>query len=172
MAAPFTVHDCVIRRLGEPEALPRAAALAVKGMREGGRRRVLLPPQGGWVTERTQVALFCFSFVTACLALSSRRQLIPHDIHHMSVLPVLTMTFQPLLQPIPASFGGRRRLATHRGDPLLFEAKLVRVRPPETANSQVRCVLAMLAGGGVQGSPASMKAAQLLVSSNGTPTAP
>ena len=53
---PMLMCGCNTRRLGEPEALPKAAALAVKGMREGGRRRVLLPPQGGWVTERTQVA--------------------------------------------------------------------------------------------------------------------
>ncbi len=44
-----------VRRLGDPESLPKAAALAVKGMREGGRRRVLLPPQGGWVSNKTQV---------------------------------------------------------------------------------------------------------------------
>jgi hypothetical protein len=62
-----------------------------------------------------------------------------------------------LLQPIPASFGGRRRLATHRSDPLLFEARLVRVRPPETAGSQVQCVLAPMARGGVHCSLASGK---------------
>ena len=37
----------------------------------------------------------------------------------------------------------------------------MRVRPPETASSQVLCILAMLAHGEVQGSPASRKAAQL-----------
>lgn len=35
--------------LGEPNSLPRAVAPAVLGMREGGRRRVLVPPQVGWV---------------------------------------------------------------------------------------------------------------------------
>jgi hypothetical protein len=66
------------RRLGEPEALPKAAALAVKGMREGGRRRVLLPPQGGWVTERTQVAPSCWCCETAHLAWFTRRRLTPY----------------------------------------------------------------------------------------------
>jgi hypothetical protein len=35
--------------LGEPGSLPRAAAPVALGMREGGRRRVLVPPQYGWV---------------------------------------------------------------------------------------------------------------------------
>lgn len=35
--------------LGEPDSLPRAVPPAVVGMREGGRRRVLVPPQAGWV---------------------------------------------------------------------------------------------------------------------------
>ena len=80
-------------RLGDPDTLPKAAALAVKGMREGGRRRVLVPPQGGWVSDRTG--------------------------------------------PLPPNFGGKRRLAAHREEPLLFEAKLVRVRP-SAADTQQR----------------------------------
>lgn len=49
----LSMHYCC--RLGDPESLPKAAALAVRGMREGGRRRVLVPPQGGWTTDSTQV---------------------------------------------------------------------------------------------------------------------
>lgn len=36
------------------------------------------------------------------------------------------------MQPIPDTFGGRRRLASHYDEPLLFEAQLLRVLPPKT----------------------------------------
>ncbi len=35
-------------RYGDPEALPLAAVLGMQGMREGGRRRILIPPRYGW----------------------------------------------------------------------------------------------------------------------------
>eukprot|EP00877_Chromochloris_zofingiensis_P013386 jgi/Chrzof1/8300/Cz03g05120.t1 len=39
-------------RLGDPDAVPRAVSSAMVGMKEGGRRRVLVPPELGWVTDR------------------------------------------------------------------------------------------------------------------------
>ncbi len=42
------------RRLGEPLSLPAAVTPAVLGMREGGRRRILVPPQLGWVSDKVR----------------------------------------------------------------------------------------------------------------------
>mmetsp|Transcript_7776 Transcript_7776/g.22989 ORF Transcript_7776/g.22989 Transcript_7776/m.22989 type:complete len:356 (+) Transcript_7776:882-1949(+) len=41
-------------RLGNKGSLPAAAAVGVKGMRVGGRRRILIPPRGGWVDKSIQ----------------------------------------------------------------------------------------------------------------------
>lgn len=38
-------------RLGEPGSLPAAASAAIIGLQEGGKRRILVPPQFGWVTD-------------------------------------------------------------------------------------------------------------------------
>jgi len=38
--------------LGDKNSLPRAATVAIKGMKEGGKRRILIPPQVGWVNEK------------------------------------------------------------------------------------------------------------------------
>lgn len=46
----FTVLLC---RLGDPAAVPRAAAAAMLGMKAGGIRRVLIPP-GGWASEQVR----------------------------------------------------------------------------------------------------------------------
>ncbi|GIL92722.1 hypothetical protein Vretimale_11763 [Volvox reticuliferus] len=71
-------------RLGEAGSLPAAATLALVGMRQGGKRRVLVPPRLGWVDDK--------------------------------------------VGPRPDTFGGQRRLAGHKDEPLLFEAELIRVR--------------------------------------------
>eukprot|EP00798_Chlamydomonas_sp_ICE-L_P009432 gene9432-4064_t len=39
--------------LGALNSLPRAATPAVVGMRPGGRRRILIPPQYGWVNDES-----------------------------------------------------------------------------------------------------------------------
>ncbi|GFR44958.1 hypothetical protein Agub_g6268, partial [Astrephomene gubernaculifera] len=70
-------------RLDDPLALPAAVPPALLGMRQGGRRRVLVPPGLGWVDDK--------------------------------------------VGPRPDTFGGRRRLSGHRGEPLLLEVELVRV---------------------------------------------
>lgn len=42
--------------LGEAKSLPAAATPAVVGMRQGGRRRVLVPPRFGWVDDTVRCA--------------------------------------------------------------------------------------------------------------------
>lgn len=39
-------------RLGDQLSLPAAATPAVVGMKEGGRRRILIPPSLGWVNNQ------------------------------------------------------------------------------------------------------------------------
>lgn len=65
-------------------------------MREGGRRRILIPPEYGWVNDT--------------------------------------------VGPIPDTFGGRRRLAAHRDEPLLLEVELKKVYPPEAMEEVVSFV--------------------------------
>ncbi|PNH10675.1 Peptidyl-prolyl cis-trans isomerase FKBP16-1, chloroplastic [Tetrabaena socialis] len=82
-------------RLGDPDSLPAAVTPVLEGMRQGGKRRVLVPPRFGWVNDK--------------------------------------------VGPRPDTFGGQRRLAGHRDEPLLFEAELVRVRGTAgTASEAVR----------------------------------
>ncbi len=39
-------------RLGDLYALPAAVTSGMVGMREGGRRRILVPPQLGWTSDK------------------------------------------------------------------------------------------------------------------------
>lgn len=66
-------------KLGDANSLPRAVIPATVGMREGGKRRILVPPSLGWTSSD--------------------------------------------VGPVPDTFGGRRRLASHKDEPLLFEVR-------------------------------------------------
>eukprot|EP00803_Ostreobium_quekettii_P007037 evm.model.scf_447EXC.2 EVM.evm.TU.scf_447EXC.2 scf_447EXC:14068-17358(-) len=79
-------------RLAERNSLPAAATPAVVGMKEGGRRRILIPPEYGWVNDS--------------------------------------------VGPIPDTFGGRRRLAAHKDEPLLLEVELTKVYPSGDLDAQ------------------------------------
>lgn len=68
--------------------LPLAVAGSIEGMRVGGRRRVLVPPQLGWTDDK--------------------------------------------VFPKPDTFGGTRRLASHRDEPLLFEIEIKRIQAPRS----------------------------------------
>lgn len=97
--------------LGAPNSLPLAAVPAVLGMREGGRRRILVPPgRLGWddkVCKETKVA-------------------------NGDAMPLLTPCLrQGQVGPQPRTFGGQRRLVNHREEPLLLEVDLRRVAPSQ-----------------------------------------
>lgn len=49
-------------RLGDVDSLPRAAAVAMVGMKPGGRRRVLIPP-GGWLSEKVSNRYITCKFI-------------------------------------------------------------------------------------------------------------
>ena len=87
-------------RLGDRNALPAAAIPAVIDMREGGIRRILIPPDYGWVNNA--------------------------------------------VGPIPDTFGGRRRLAAHRDEPLLLEVELKKVFAPEANEEGVSAPVRLL----------------------------
>eukprot|EP00803_Ostreobium_quekettii_P006690 evm.model.scf_699.3 EVM.evm.TU.scf_699.3 scf_699:62775-66066(-) len=87
-----TLPSGVQYRLAERNSLPAAATPAVVGMKEGGRRRILIPPEYGWVNDS--------------------------------------------VGPIPDTFGGRRRLAAHKDEPLLLEVELTKVYPSGDLDAQ------------------------------------
>eukprot|EP01023_Acetabularia_acetabulum_P055276 TRINITY_DN6368_c1_g1_i1.p1 TRINITY_DN6368_c1_g1~~TRINITY_DN6368_c1_g1_i1.p1 ORF type:complete len:215 (-),score=28.98 TRINITY_DN6368_c1_g1_i1:178-822(-) len=43
--------------LGELNAVPAAVSAGMEGMRQGGKRRILVPPQFGWARDRKQIKL-------------------------------------------------------------------------------------------------------------------
>jgi hypothetical protein len=53
-AHPLSGASCSTCRLGTPQSLPAAATPAVVGMRQGGRRRILIPPRYGWVDDQVR----------------------------------------------------------------------------------------------------------------------
>ena len=53
-------HHSVYRfRYGDPGSLPPAAMPVLEGMRVGGRRRVLVPPEAGWVDDLVRWLFLC-----------------------------------------------------------------------------------------------------------------
>eukprot|EP00210_Caulerpa_lentillifera_P001085 g1046.t1 len=77
-------------RFGDKGSLPLAVSGSIEGMREGSRRRILVPPRLGWTDAG--------------------------------------------VNPRPDTFGGTRRLASHKNEPLLFEIEIKRIQTPSLEN--------------------------------------
>lgn len=97
--------------MGQKGKLPAAVTPAVVGMRKNGIRRVLVPPALGWGLDPSALPQVRSS--------SSRRDAEGGALDWREGLTRLGQ---------PDNYGGSRRLANHRDEPLLFEVEMVRVK--------------------------------------------
>jgi hypothetical protein len=137
-------------------------------MREGGRRRILIPPRYGWTGPDVQVSALGFltleamlwdrfaAFFWHCLAVflgivlwtfwhccflalfHGLFLLLEHVKMPCEHETLSWLCFLSVHKPIPTTFGGQRRLAAHGDEPLLLEVELVRVQPSQRGD-EVSC---------------------------------
>jgi hypothetical protein len=97
---------------GRPNSIPKGVEMAMEGMRQGGRRKILVPPSLGWSTRCVCVcAEGSLGGLLGALNIAHN-----HHHHHSGGFPE------------PETFSGKRKLTVHINEPLLMKVELVRVR--------------------------------------------